>query len=135
MRRFEWTDDLSVGIEEFDNHHRHLVELINRLYESESTGQEKDVVGEVLTELSNYTLYHFFAEEDAMERHDFPGRHTHRSEHLRLANRVLGFLNDYGCGKADIAAELLDFLVGWWRHHMLKTDKQYGPFLIERGVS
>jgi hemerythrin len=134
MPLFEWTEGLSLGVEEFDRHHRHLVHLINRLYESESGGEQRDVLGEVLAELSNYTLYHFFAEEDVMQRQEFPGRHKHRSEHLRLTGRTLDFLRDYECGKVDFAAELLDFLAGWLKHHILETDKEYGPFLNERGV-
>ena len=134
MPLFEWTDNLSVGIEEFDNHHRHLIQLINRLYDSSGEGREQDTVGEVLTELSNYTLYHFFAEEDAMLRHGFPGLQEHRGEHLRLTGQTLGFLKEYDGEKAVRATRLLDFLVDWLKHHILEKDKEYGPFLNERGV-
>ena len=134
MALFEWTIDLSVGIEEFDSHHKRLVHLINTLHESLIKGQETEATGEVLTELSNYTIYHFFAEEDAMELHKFPGRIEHRDEHILMTDKTITFLRDYDAGKPGLAKGLLEFLVEWLKHHILETDKEYGPFLNERGV-
>jgi hemerythrin len=134
MPFFQWTDDLSVGIAEFDSHHKHLVQLINKLHASLEAGDEEIALAEVLTELSNYTLYHFFAEEDAMARYDYPRLIDHRGEHVHLTDKTLGFLRDFKSLKGVSAADLLDFLMEWLKHHILETDKAYGPHLNENGL-
>lgn len=134
MQLFEWTDDLSVGIEEFDFHHKRLVQLINKLHDSIARGDSTEVTGEVLAELSNYTIYHFFAEEDAMQRFEYPRCMDHRKEHLGLTEKTLRFVEEYHGGKCGVGREVLEFLKEWLRHHILETDKDYGPFLNGKGV-
>jgi len=50
---------MSVGIEEFDAHHKRIIDLINRLEASLKTGDAREVTREALAELSNFSLYHF----------------------------------------------------------------------------
>jgi hemerythrin len=134
MPLFEWTADLSVGIEEFDSHHKRLVQLINKLHDSIHAKDENIVIEEVLAELSNYTLYHFFAEEDIMQRYEYPQYFEHRKEHLSLTEKTLDFIQDLHNKKAGLSVNVLDFLKEWLRHHILETDKNYAPFLNHRGV-
>jgi hemerythrin len=134
MARIEWTKESSVGVEEFDSHHRHLMGLINRLQDSVLTGDDMATTAEVLAELSNYTLYHFFAEEDAMIKHGYLGYEEQKQEHILLIEKTLTFMEDLQRGEAGLSREVLDFLNGWWRHHVMEIDKQYTPFFHEKGV-
>jgi hemerythrin len=59
----EWEDIYSVGIEEFDNDHKKLIELINRLHQAMLDKKAKEVLGEIINELVDYTIYHFNKEE------------------------------------------------------------------------
>ncbi len=134
MSLFVWTDELSVGIKEFDSHHKRLIQLINLLHDAIATGEDHIAIREVLTELSNYTLYHFFAEEDTLQKYGYPGLPEHRREHLNFTEQTLGFVESLHEGKTGLSLVVLDFLKGWLRHHILETDKAYGPFLNDKGA-
>ncbi len=134
MPLFKWSNDLSVGIEEFDSHHKRLIQLINELNDAMTAGNDATVTGEVLTELTNYTMYHFFAEEDALQKYGYPDYQQHRKEHLALTEKTLGFVQEWHRGETGLSREVLAFLKEWLRHHILETDKNYVPFLHAKGV-
>ncbi len=134
MPFFEWSDTLSVGIAEFDAHHRRLVDLINNLHEVSTGGNSRVTVGNTLLSLSNYVIYHFLAEEDVMHRCQYPDYENHRQEHIRLTEKTLGFVGAFHRGAEDITAELLDFLVSWLQNHILSVDKKYQVYLNSKGV-
>lgn len=135
MSLIEWTDTLSVRVQEFDEHHKRLISMINQLEAALDAGQEQTVVDTVLTELANYTIYHFLGEEELLARHAYPGLAEHRHEHITLAEEVLRFREEACLHRDRIGSELLSFLRTWLRHHILETDMQYAAFLNERGVS
>ena len=132
---FEWGPELSVRVKEFDGHHQRIIDLINKLHTALNRGDVLGVTREVLTELSNYTIYHFMAEEELMEKHRYPGYARHREEHLALTAKTLYYVNEAYGNNRDLGREVLDFLVAWLKNHILITDKQYTAFFAERGIS
>jgi len=131
MTFIEWTENLSVGIEEFDSHHKCLLKLINKLNDSIINRTDNAVIGGILTELTNYTLYHFFAEENAMKKYEYPDYEIHRNAHLVLTEKTLDFLQDEHHEKRG--RELLAFLKDWLAHHILEVDKTYTSFFKGKG--
>ena len=125
-----WTQDLSVGVDILDEHHRRLFAL---LAEIESAGADSgglEAVKRVLTELVDYIAYHFIEEEAMMERADFPFLELHRHSHQTIAMRV----SDLAFGLDDsnftrIATELRVFLSGWLVHHIEIEDFEYRPYI------
>ena len=59
----EWNDSFLVGVEPFDEHHKHLVDLLNRSYNELEHDAPLESYGELLDELSDYVSYHFVREE------------------------------------------------------------------------
>lgn len=45
MAFINWSDKLSVGVQQMDMQHKRLVELINELYEAMNSGKGNDVLG------------------------------------------------------------------------------------------
>lgn len=131
----EWNENMSVGIDEFDTHHRRIIDLINRLDASVNTGDARRVTEEALAELSNYCIYHFFAEEDAMERCNFPGCDEHKNEHLAFTDKIFQLVGDMHTGTADVSRELLDLLWNWLSKHILITDKKYSAAIRAGGMA
>jgi hemerythrin-like metal-binding protein len=132
---FEWQDSLSVGVAEFDTHHKRLISLINKLRSTLARGEDGCVTREDLTEVSNNTMYHFRAEEDLMEKFGYPGYFRHQHEHLELISKTLQLTGEAYSNKAEIGKEVLEFLIGWLKNHILITDKQYSAFFAEKGLS
>jgi hemerythrin len=126
---------LSVGVAELDTHHKRLFGLFNKLRSSLARGDQGSVTREVLAEVSNYTMYHFIAEEGLMEKFGYPGYTRHKEEHLKLISQTLQYIGEAYSDKADIGKEVHAFLVSWLKNHILITDKQYSAFFAEKGLS
>jgi len=124
----EWNATFELGIEEFDEHHKFLVDLLNMTYDGLTCEAPRDELGGVLDELIRYAGYHFAAEEHWMGTQNYPDASRHREEHERFSERVVEFQKDFHQGKADLSFEVLQFLTGWLSDHILKTDAEYGRF-------
>lgn len=125
----EWSDAYSVGIEQFDEHHRHLIGLLNTVYDSFADGSSEEVVESFLDELADYATYHFTAEEFWMREIDYPFRDAHNREHNSFARRVMDIQRDFAGGKKGLTLEILSFLKTWLTNHILTSDVDYKNFL------
>jgi hemerythrin len=72
MELIKWKDVFSVKVSEVDNQHKKLIGLINQLYDAMRVGKGREVLGSVLTELVNYTIYHFSTEERLFREYGYP---------------------------------------------------------------
>jgi len=129
-----WQEDMSVGVSEFDTHHKRIIALINKL-QSSVAQDDGSITRDVLTEVSNYTLYHFFAEEELMDQYGYPGAEAHKKEHIELTSKTLQLMDDAFRNRTNIGDAVLDFLVSWLKQHIMITDKQYSAFFKGKGVS
>ncbi len=131
---FAWSEMYSVHIEALDRQHQTLFSTINELNDALSEGRGGTVVDDVLGRLVEYTATHFAAEEGLMRKYGFPGLGEHRQKHEELTRKVQDFVKEHKAGKVGVPAELMLFLQGWLRDHILGTDHEYGPFLNAKGV-
>jgi hemerythrin len=136
MEQFiSWNDNISVGIQEIDEQHKQLVELINRLYDAMVQGENKqDAAREILTELTQYTIVHFAVEESLFRIFDYPEYESHREHHQELRDQVADINARIQEGERMITPELLFFLRKWITNHIMVEDKAYAPFLLEKGI-
>ena len=144
MAFFEWEDRFSVNVAEIDRHHRKLIDLINQLHEAiercshlatiPSVMSELDTVTSVLTELVNYAEYHFGAEEKYMLEYAYPDHAGHRTEHLQFVDRVQAFKRSFEKEKSRLSIDIAEFMMQWWREHILGSDKKCGAFLNGKGM-
>jgi hemerythrin len=130
-----WDQKLSVGIEQFDTHHKELVRIISELYHSRLNNENHGYLKKLLFELVSYTKYHFTAEERFMHKYNYGETKEHEEEHRKLTSQVEQFLNDYSEGKTNIDDELFEFLKKWLFDHILQTDKKLGEHLGRFGLT
>jgi hemerythrin-like metal-binding protein len=129
-----WSDLLSVGIDSIDSQHKKLVDLINQLYKQMNSGSTKVAVGKTLANLIDYTGSHFHFEEELFAKYDYPEQKDHKVVHSKLVAQVVEFQRQFQKGEKDVSLELMEFLKDWLVNHIKKTDKQYSPFLLSKGV-
>jgi hemerythrin len=134
MPLLEWNDTFSVGVDFFDGQHKRLVGLLNDLHDAMRVGKGAEVMGRVFQSLVDYTVHHFADEESAMEQYGFSGLEAHRREHEQLTRQVLDYKTKFETKQVLISIELLDFLKGWLTHHIMETDKLYGPTLAVKNT-
>lgn len=130
----DWSDELSVGIEEIDEQHKILVGLLNRLYEAIIKKTDKDEMTVILNELAQYTVIHFAVEESLMRIFDYPQYDDHKKHHQELTKQVVDLQRKFVQGKVSISMEVLHFLRHWLTEHIMGDDKRYGPYMVERGL-
>lgn len=130
----EWTDEMSVGSMELDNQHKHMVEIMNEVYNAFIRGDHREVIGPILDKLSQYVVYHFAMEEVYFELFDFCDKETHIAEHNRFRQVIVDFYNEYKAYNANLTIEILNFLKDWFNDHVLGSDRKYIDCLARNGV-
>ena len=119
-----WNEAYALGLQEIDDQHRMLFELINDLWEHLVRHSPTSEVLHTLTELEKYTLTHFIAEETFMRVTRYAGFDEHKAQHGRFVERVaaekLALL-----GGRELGFEVLTFLKDWLVDHILVSDKAY----------
>lgn len=134
MAIIKWEQNLSVGVDKFDTHHKKLVDLINKLHDAMSQGKGAETIGSVLDELIKYTQYHFAEEEKLMTLHKYPDLEKHKAEHVALTKKAVELQQQQKGGHIAITLPVMSFLKDWLTKHINGTDKKYGPFLNGKGV-
>lgn len=135
MALLTWNENYSVGIKEIDIQHKKLVELINSLHEGMKIGKGKEILGVILNELVDYTVYHFGFEEKLFEKYGYPETIIHKRQHSDLVAQVKKFVDSYNGGSSIITIEIMNFLRDWLTQHIAGSDKKYSSFLNNKGVA
>ncbi|MBI3901331.1 MAG: bacteriohemerythrin [Nitrosomonadales bacterium] len=134
MALITWSNMLSTGIGEQDIQHKKLIDLINQLNDAMQAGKGADVLGKVLSELVNYTVYHFGYEEKLMAQYKYEDTPAHKAEHAKFVQTAGDFKKKFDSGTAVVSVEIMNFLRDWLTNHIMKTDKRLAQSLNKLGV-
>lgn len=133
MPVFKWNVSFLLGIDEIDQHHKHLVELLNFTHERYKTGAEADTLRHTVEELVDYSNYHFSCEERWMTETSYPDLERHQKEHEVFSSRVRELRDSYHLN-SNIALDLVTFLSNWFAYHIQVTDIKFGHFVEEANL-
>ena len=139
---FAFTDAFKTGIDLVDNEHKRLFEIIhdtNDLIHEELLHDKYDEIMRLLTELREYTEFHFGDEEALMERIHYPEiaaqKRAHSAFVARLVEIDLSELESLDDNQQDYLLELIDFLLSWLTNHILACDKKIGVYMRENNIN
>ena len=125
MELFKWTDEYSVNSEVLDNQHKKLFEITNLLFTAFSNNVHRVKMQEILSELQQYTKYHFTEEENLLQQKGLPLPDWHRQTHKDFIGKIDDFAAKFKAGKLGVTYEMMGFLRKWLTEHILGADKQY----------
>ncbi len=128
MALFHWQQRFLSGFQEIDEHHIHLVGLLNTAYDDFRDSVPRERLDALFLELIDYATYHFAAEERLMKESGYPAHEAHDQQHRQFATRVTEMHRDYLAGK-PVFLEVLSFLKGWLESHIVKSDRDLATFL------
>jgi len=124
-----WKDSLSVGVNSIDEQHKKLVNFLNRMFSALKMGKGEAVIEEIMSELLEYTQYHFSHEEKLMFKFAYEKREEHIGLHKKLIERALNFAGKVKSSKdTKVILETLDFLKEWLINHIGHEDMKYREF-------
>lgn len=134
MGFMKWKDGYSVNVAKVDDQHKKLISLVNQLYDAMQVGKGSTVLGKVLKELVDYTVYHFGTEEEMFRIYSYPEYAEHKKEHDDLTRKAKELKTEFDNGNNLITIEVMRFLSNWLNVHILEVDKKFGIYLNSKGV-
>lgn len=135
MAKIEWDESCLLGVKEIDDQHAKLVGMINQLHEVSAKGQDAALAARVATELSNYTQYHFSAEEQLMQNAGYKDLKAHIRQHKLFSSKAVDFLLGVVQDRQSVSEDMLDYLSDWLMGHIKVTDRKFGAFIKEQQES
>jgi len=130
-----WEHTCAVGVRAMDDQHGILMDTVNELRMALMHGCGREQLSEVLDRLIEYTRMHFWSEEQLMEQTDFPSLLVHRAEHHRMLAQMLQAAHRVQYGEGVAMRPLLCSLRDEYMNHIEALDREYGPWLNERGIN
>lgn len=153
----KWEDKYSVGIEQIDDQHRVLINIINNLqniYDNRGLANFNKEILKALDALKMYTLVHFKCEEILMEMFDYQGCIEHKESHDGFIKLINGYhshlmvsmnqrdnIEEIESNFAEIdkideeiyakIEKIIHFLKTWLLNHIMKGDKEYSQFFLK----
>ncbi len=134
MSMVEWDDAYSVDIQEIDEQHKCLIDIMNELYVALANKSNRDLIADVLDKLVEYTKVHFAVEETLMRIFHYEDYEAHKEIHDRIVVRVLEYQGQFKAGNDKVGMELLMYLKDWLFDHINKVDKAYTITFHKAGV-
>lgn len=131
MPIIEWDNKYSVGNEEIDAHHKHLVQLLNKAYDHSVHPGTVEEFDQALKEIADYAAYHFACEEQWMSNTSYPGLEEHKEEHKLFAGKISDIQASRSGADGSSQPDLLLLLINWFTRHILVTDHNYRHYLSD----
>lgn len=122
-----WSSIYGLGLEEIDDQHKSLFDIINKTWRAIVEQAESHVTQALVDQLEMYALAHFAAEETFMRASRFPEFETHKGEHQQFVARIAAEKKRLVAG-GTVSLDLLYFLKDWLIEHILLSDKAYAQF-------
>ena len=129
MDKIRWTPELSVGENEIDEQHQKLYAIIDELVEAQHSVLDKSAVLAIITQLVDYSDYHFRTEDNYMIENNFPLFLSHRKEHLAYIKKMGTLIDELENKGAAMTADILEFLCDWWQRHISESDLKYARYI------
>lgn len=134
MKLINCNEQLRVGVQQLDEQHCRLVDIINLLHDALKDGQGLQAIQQTLQQLHEYTETHFRQEEGLLEEYGYPQLEEHRAAHHQLSLQLIRFQQEMQSEPQMTKHHLLQFLLDWLISHIKSEDRAYGSFLNSRGV-
>ena len=128
MAKLVWTEQVNIGIEAVDQQHQKMVSYINQLDEAYYSGLSRKKLGKIISELVDYTIYHFKSEESLQERAGYPFLKAHQKAHVLYAQGIQDFQSRFEKGE-DISKDMEGLLAKWFFDHLKHDDTDFVQYV------
>lgn len=130
---YYFTDDCLIGVEQIDEEHRGLFQLIGEirdLMQNEFIEDKYDKTCDMLKRLEDYAEEHFRHEEEYMEQINHPELELQRKQHMEFSERIHEMdATVGGHDQQEFLDELLTYLVRWLFRHIIGSDLMIGKMI------
>jgi hemerythrin len=124
--RFEWSEECSVHIPQLDAQHREIIRLLKEALGCAHGPAGEPLPANTIDQLTKYADWHLRREELLLKIRGYPAYAEHRAEHDDYRVKVARLRTQLS--RRDIGFRVVNFLSGWWRYHILTSDREYAEF-------
>ncbi|MDH5423900.1 MAG: bacteriohemerythrin [Gammaproteobacteria bacterium] len=136
MALFNWKDEYSVNVLAMDNHHKKLFDILNKLHEAAKAGTGEEVVTKEISELIDYTRYHFGEEEKMLERVNYSALDSQKRSHVNFVNKMVEYQEEAASGMAIfVVPKVTKTGIDWLKEHILVMDQKYTATVNAAGIN
>lgn len=136
MDHLIWGKKFETNVPMIDQQHQKLFQIINNLVDVINSGvSNRDVIFSILSQMSDYSQYHFRFENNLIQQEDYIGRTRHLNEHGLYLKKLCNFIDDFSNEKTDLTSAILNFLVDWWSNHIIGIDQELAEHVIKHHLS
>lgn len=125
MDIIKWSSEFALGIDELDEQHKTLVDMINALDASTHGTSGTEDLRLLLGKISDYVRDHFAFEERLMAgggcSQELVTRHL--GEHAYFRSVLKDLTSDFENGQRNVTDTLIEYLVHWLLHHIAVVDR------------
>ena len=130
----EFDNSLVTGNDMIDEQHKELIAKINKLMEScENSSGKRDAI-KMLEYLSEYTDFHFAAEEKLQEEVNYPQIEAHKEKHSEFKKSVEELhemlVDEEGPSDAFVQAVNKN-VINWLYDHIKGFDRAVASYIAE----
>lgn len=126
MTLMSWDTSMSVGVEELDEQHKKLIDIINEAYTAIQKHDEPAMV-DIIDKMREYALLHFATEEALMREQGFPDLQAHKYQHAKFNSDVNEFKKKQF--ERTNLSQIFVYLSRWLTNHIMEEDKKYMPYM------
>lgn len=125
----EWSPNMSVGVERFDQQHRRWIDLMNELFRALREHRGNAALETTLREVTEYTETHFREEEAALSSAHYPQYSEHKAQHEAFVADLRAIRDAHAAGTALLSVVVAKKLTDWLFQHISGTDQAYAAHL------
>jgi hemerythrin len=121
-----WRSEFSVGVEEIDNQHKELLNLVNDSinHSTGNTEAERSFFDRIIRIGINYLQNHFSTEEQIMIKTGYQGYDAHKIEHDAMIKNLTEIIDNIEAKKTTLnLLQFSLFLRDWFLNHIPSFDK------------
>ena len=128
---YQFTKDCLIGVEQIDNEHRRLFEIVNETAEMLMKNDvNREAVIKLFQELNDYAVLHFAHEEEYMVQINDPELPKQKEEHQAFVAKLKELqLQDIKAeSDAETVKNIVEFVARWLFSHILSSDTMIGVY-------
>jgi hemerythrin len=134
---YTWDKSLEVGNQMIDDQHRQLIDALNNFLRAREEKKPNSELKKSLNFLNDYTIKHFFEEEQLQKKYDYPDYENHKKLHgicKKIVRDLQVQLIMEGPSEglfSDVKTRVGDWLVA----HIKTQDTRIAAHLKSKGIT
>jgi hemerythrin len=128
-----WKDEYALGVQEIDNQHETLLELITEFEKAVEGRAHWNTVQPLVAKAREFVKFHFAVEESLMQIVAYPQFVAHRAEHQFILEKFA--ILEQRVLRQEMNAQLLPLVHSWLFRHSINSDQPFAGYAIgKRGA-